>query len=121
VGQEGPAIGLQIRWVGLVTLRNSDDYAALVDMASGDRLLWSTVRVAARGMVAYAEANDWMLKEGKASADPLWLADCMYEFGDASEQLRPLWSRFLAGQVDETELVNVLEKVVVRMENWRRR
>jgi hypothetical protein len=87
-------------------------------MAGSDRLGWDTVALAGRGIAAYSAAQLWMINEGKASVDPLRLADLVIEFGMAVEQLPELWERYSNGDIPDPEFQSSLEAIVEQLESW---
>lgn len=97
-------------------IRTSVDYGALVDMVASETLRWPTVSLAARGIKVDADSNTWMLTAGKTSGDPFWLADRIIDYGQACEEIAPLWGRFLAGEIEAVEFEQALDRLVTRME-----
>ncbi|MEU6168719.1 hypothetical protein [Streptomyces tanashiensis] len=101
-----------------MSTENSPYLAALVQLASDDRLGWDAIALAGRGISAYASAQIWMLEEGKSAADPMRLADLIEDFGTSAERIPDLWSRFDDARTSEANLVLELEEIVAHMEAW---
>jgi hypothetical protein len=99
-------------------VRNSEDYGALVSIASDDRLPWSVSAIAGRGISAYASANDWVLTAGKKIGDAHLLGEHLISLAEITEGLGSLWDKWARGDISIELLKSELEDLVFVMERW---
>ncbi|WP_145969050.1 hypothetical protein [Streptomyces hyaluromycini] len=102
----------------MMKVRNSEDYGALVSIASDDRFPWSVCVMAGRGISAYASANDWVLAAGKKIGEAHLLGEQLISLAEITEGLGLLWDKWTRGDISIELLKSELEDLVFAMERW---